>query len=541
MRLNPQVQIEFAMLRGRYEELSISQRELEKMTADEQAMRMAAETRLTSAEGTIDSLREENRALRMKLDSTTQRMTQCDESLAQASEQLATLSKEVAGIADTRDDLATAQAEVGILKGDIARLLRLLEHYPSAKGFLRKWRDGESMSFMGIPRVGGSEEEKKPDNSASAFSETDYQNEKLISPQEVDQLKRLHGTDTFPVNKTFEEESDYWVPREAAHIGMSFMVSKIPHAPPGMVYEFLRNLSKVWLKRERRKMDKVRTMYEKKLSDMKRRLDNAKPYKGVMAGQTIKRLKNQVKEKTMQKLSGHPKPRPDTYDAEFEDYLAFEEPDAEIRKVGPHEKRICSQIRKSADDNVMRRSVEDVSAEKLLEASLISLETIGRQRISKNNTDNLALHNAGFGDGPFPNESYLKGALWIGRNLTLVCEELADSLDIYRNKHLIEIAGAAQDADPRRSSHRLNLLAAAGITECLSLANTSRMRARNILQGAASILPGDHHAMKGFLNTLPIESAVGKASEQAKDPLSPRQLRRSHAWEGSPHHPSMTH
>ena len=50
------------MLRGRYEELSISQRELEKMTADEQAMRMAAETRLTSAEGTIDSLREENRA-----------------------------------------------------------------------------------------------------------------------------------------------------------------------------------------------------------------------------------------------------------------------------------------------------------------------------------------------------------------------------------------------------------------------------------------------------------------------------------------------
>jgi hypothetical protein len=180
---------------------------------------------------------------------------------------------------------------------------------------------------------------------------------------------------------------------------------------------------------------------------------------------------------------------------------------------------------------VIRRSLEDVSAEKLLEASLISLETIGRQRATKNQTENFSLSASGFGEGPFPNESYLKGALWIGRNLTLVVEELADSLDIYRNKHLVEISAAAQDSDPRRASHRLNLLAGAGITECLSLANTSRMRARHILQGAASILPGDHHALKGFLSTLPIESAIGRSEDQAAAPLSPRQLRRSHAWD----------
>ena len=104
-----------------------------------------------SAEGAIETLRMENRTLRMKLDSTTTRMTECDESLAQASEQLASLSREVAGIAETRDDLSTAEAEVGVLKGDIARLLRLLEHYPAAKGFLAKWRDGDGLAFMGIP------------------------------------------------------------------------------------------------------------------------------------------------------------------------------------------------------------------------------------------------------------------------------------------------------------------------------------------------------------------------------------------------------
>ena len=399
---------------------------------------------------------------------------------------------------------------------------------------------------MGLPqgdleKSGGADTVPSSPNRAqspSTFNEKEYLNERLIAPEEVDQMKRLHGTDSFPVKDSLHEETEYWVPREAAHIGMNFMVAKIPHAPPGLIYEFLRNISKVWLKRERRKLGRIRDMYEKKLADMKRKLDNAKPYKGVMAGQQIKRLKNQVREKTLQKLSGHPKPRPDTYDVENEDYLAFEEPDAEIRPVGPHEKRLYRDARMSNEDNpaihpVIRRSVEDVSAEKLLEASLISLETLGRQRATKKKSDNISLSASGFGEGPFPNESYLKGALWIGRNLTLVVEELADSLDIYRNKHLIEISAAAQDSDPRRASHRLNLLAGAGITECLSLANTSRMRARHILQGAASILPGDHHALKGFLNTLPIESAVHRADDQAKSPMSPRQLRRSHAWDES--------
>ena len=47
-------------------------------------------------------------------------------------------------------------------------------------------------------------------------------------------------------------------------------------------------------------------------------------------------------------------------------------------------------------------------------------------------------------------------------------EELADSLDIYRNKHLIEISAAAQDSDSRRASHRLNLAGAGMQSACLS-------------------------------------------------------------------------
>ena len=538
------VQIEFAMLRGRYEEMSISQRELETMTANEQAMRMATEARLQDSEQSVETLREENKALRMKLDTTTQRMAQCDASLAAASEQLSTLSREVAGIAETRDDLSTAEADVGILKGDIARLLRLMEHYPAAKGFLAKWRDSDGMAFMGVPNPGSRKQHdnypRNNPNTASANA-ADEDGDALISASEVARLQRTHGTDTFPLMSTLVEESEFWVPREAAHIGMNFMASKIPHAPPGTIYEFLRSMNKIWMRREKRKIARVRDMYEAKMGAMKRKIDMAKPYKGVMQKHEIQRLKSQVRTNTQKSLSGHPRPPADTHEAEYEDYCMFEEPDTEIRPVPPHEKRLCSvrrslesqgsNMRKSEEyglgDTVVRRSVDEVSAEKLLEASLISLETIGRQRASQSQQASRDSMRGGSDEGDFPTDGYLKGALWIGRNLTLVVEELADSLDIFRNRHLVEISAAAQDHDPRRASHRLNLLAGTGITEALALANTSRMRARNILQGAASLLPGDVHSLKGFLKTLPIESALDKADTAD----SPRQLRRTQAWE----------
>ncbi len=487
----------------------------------------------------------------MKLDTTTQRMAQCDTALAQASEQLSALSQEVAGIAETRDDLATAQATVGILKGDIARLLRLMEHYPAAKGFLAKWRDcGEGMSFVGISKkaiADSSDIEIEKRSNAGGFMHTGSSHaiggkddgDELISPAEVEHLRRTHGMDAFPLMSTLLEESEYWVPREAAHIGMNFMASKIPHAPPGTIYEFLRNMNRIWMRREKRKIGRIRDMYETKLADLKRKLENAKPYHGVIQGHTIKRLKSQVKEKNLKLLQGHPKPAIDSHGAENEDYLMFEEPDTAIKPIPPHERRLC-QVRRSlesqggavrdsheAESVVVRRSIDEVSAEKLLEASLISLETIGRQRATQQlQRDNEWLSSSG--NAGFPTDAYLKGAVWIGRNLTLVIEELADSLDTFRNRHLIEVSAAAQDHDARRSSHRLNLLAGTGITEALALANTSRMRARNILQGAASLMPGDMQSLKGFLLTLPIESALNKADTA---PESPRQLRRSHAWE----------
>jgi len=207
------IQIEFATLRGRYDETLKAQRELERLAADEQAMRIAAETRLEAADETLSISKEENRSLRQKLESSTLRLSQCDHELLHASEHLNSLSAEVSNISATKHQLSSVEAEIGVLKGDISRLLRLLEHSPATKDFLAHWLDSGGMDFIGIAprdshitstltRLGGtlsghSYAYEKNDEAAAAM-ETILSSAEL-TPAEFAHLKRIHGGDPFPM------------------------------------------------------------------------------------------------------------------------------------------------------------------------------------------------------------------------------------------------------------------------------------------------------------------------------------------------------
>ena len=58
-------------------------------------------------------------------------------------------------------------------------------------------------------------------------------------------MKKLHGSDPFPMSQNLGEESEFWVPSAAAKLGLQFLSSKIPHAPPKVIMDFLRNMNKV--------------------------------------------------------------------------------------------------------------------------------------------------------------------------------------------------------------------------------------------------------------------------------------------------------
>lgn len=527
------IQVDFATLRGRYEEISSSQRDLEALAADEQAMRMSCEARLDQAENTAENLRNENTALRIQLDATTLRMNQCDNELAHASEQLSSLGREIAHISAAGEAFSTSQAEIGVLKGDMARLLRLLEHYPAAKGFIVRWQDSEGMSFVGVPNKESTgsrskipRESASPSRTRASFdfedtlrtsrntlpfveddiNDTDGWLRAGISPAELNNLRRAHNGDPFPMSDDFAQELDNWVPSDAAREGLKFLHAKIPHAPPNVIMDFLRKMNRIWMAREKRKIKSVSENYEKHIVELKRKVANSRPFEEVVTKKTIKRLKNQVKEERSKHLHG--KPKRNELDLSFE-------ADDDMGDLPPHERRICMQHGPNYNRKQKGGNLQSVSTEKLLEASLISLETIGRQKFMNKNE---IKDNGNMEEGFEPSDEYLRGALWLGQNITIVVEELADAMDYFASKHMAEVSAAANDSDVQRSSHRLNLLAGSGITEAIALTNRSKMRSKDMLQSVFSIRPGDTRSYLNILSKLPLDSAFAMTNSPATSP-----------------------
>jgi DNA repair exonuclease SbcCD ATPase subunit len=235
-----ETQEELVDLRQRYLTTEAANKELESILSEEKGLRISAESRLEQADEAVEQLTSENSSLRVKLDSTIMRMNQCDQELAHASQQLSELTQEIAELNSEKEALMTAEAEIGVLKGDISRLLRLFEYYPAARGFLDRWYDSDGMAFLGMPTKDKSHHSAAASSSRrnsfskgniSSSSNTpgkenslgiDYRslgiegdedekdegdidlNATDLTPGDVAQLKRIYGGDPFPMTGSFE-------------------------------------------------------------------------------------------------------------------------------------------------------------------------------------------------------------------------------------------------------------------------------------------------------------------------------------------------
>lgn len=130
------------------------------------------------------------------------------------------------------------------------------------------------------------------------------------------------------------------------------------------------------------------------------------------------------------------------------------------------------------------------------------------------------------GDASYPSASYLRGALWLGRNLTLIAEELCVAMDQIRLRTLEDIQQVDQSYESapsqvellnelKRAVHRLKILATGAVTHACTLATKSKSMARKLLQGASDLEPGNEELFQKFLSNLPIESALMRASDSA--------------------------
>lgn len=521
------VQIEFATLTGRYEETIKAQRDLERMANAERSARMALDSRLVASDRSVSDLNEENKSLRHQLDSAQLKLNQCDQELLHASEQLSSITKEIVSISTTREALVNAEAEVSLLKGDISRLLRLVEGLGGGRDFSAHWADSEALTFTGMDYP---EEEDDMYMSQSMFESGGQQSmSRKMSETEFAHLKRMHGKDPFPLTSSLAEEAEFWVPSEAARLGVQFMASKFPNTAPKVLMDFLRAMNKVWLRRERRKVKRVKEVLGADIEDLKRQISHSKPYKGVIQDRQIRRLQSQVKTDRRKSLTGRPRSRLEAASMDMDTtagraagktYFAVEDMDA----ADPGSRRLCKT-------EALRRSMEaketeavQVSTSKLLEASLHSLDTMNlrRSQMSHDPMARIAAESAEDTDASYPSASYLRGALWLGRNLSLLAEELAQAVDNLRMRTLggiqeIESADSDGPAELKRAVHRLKILVTGAVTQACTLTSRCKNRSRSILQGVGELDAGNTAQFQRFLGTLPIESALLMQSQAHKD------------------------
>lgn len=160
------------------------------------------------------------------------------------------------------------------------------------------------------------------------------------------------------------------------------------------------------------------------------------------------------------------------------------------------------------------RDAQEAPREQLLHASLSTLETLGRHNVVNAAAPDSTLSYKSTGKTKaYPPELYLQGALWLGRNFVMLSEEMVEQMEFFRAKVLREITAIGEDySDPQRSSNRLSLLAGSTVTESVEITTKYKYRAREMLQGAASIKPGDYNAMQLFLQNLPIDSLLDHKS-----------------------------
>lgn len=201
------VEVRGENMKGRYEEVATSSSQMERLAVEEQAKRQAAEARLQKAEEYIEKLEAEKKDLRDRMQLSQARVEDTNRELGEVAKQLTVYSNEVTELGVAKEQLATAEAERDIVKGDIARLLRLLEHYPAAKGFVKRWQDNQGLSFIGSESAHAHKSASQSALYMSRDSSADREDE-TMTPEELAHLKRLHGNnDPYPMSTSMEVQN----------------------------------------------------------------------------------------------------------------------------------------------------------------------------------------------------------------------------------------------------------------------------------------------------------------------------------------------
>jgi hypothetical protein len=209
-----------------------------------------------------------------------------------------------------------------------------------------------------------------------------------------------------------------------------------------------------------------------------------------MAERQIRRLRTQVKEERVKRLSGRPKKWTPDDDSDLEEERNYSAKDT--LQLSDRFGGTSSSSKQFGSTIPVDASFRSTGSTYLVPTNLHTKRSNSASRVSKSLdpgeeleasllSQNIELGTKQLSNKTLPTADYLKGALWLGRNLVIEVETLVENIETFRNQYLREVTATANDTDIQRACHRLTLLAATRVGEMASAASNEKSKIRKML------------------------------------------------------------
>lgn len=206
-----------------------------------------------------------------------------------------------------------------------------------------------------------------------------------------------------------------------------------------------------------------------------------------MAERKIRRLESQVKEERNKRLTGRPKKwsPDDESDCEMDgtDLAASSEAWDDASRSRSASAGASSRGRKSLDAS---KTSTRISATRSYSASGARYGSPGRSTSHPEENLEAALLSMESAVGLeqpklIPSADYLRGAMWLGRNIVMEMDTLVNHIEGFRSQYLKEVNVTAKDKDLERACHRMALLAASRVNDVVAFAAEEKDKIQKML------------------------------------------------------------
>ena len=259
--------------------LQEEQRRIDSVAATKEQTVALQEQKVRALQAELRKVRDEQAGRAQHGDSLMARLADQERVNGELTQQLMLHKEQLKALHGARRSEAQMQSTLQQLHLDNARLLKLLSSTHEFRGFTHYAEDAGGVVYVPPARA--------PNGSADGLRAA-------LELRPPDEVTRRAGAR--PVPREPAREADFWVPADAYAVANEFRHAHVPQVPLESFAELLIKLNRVWKARETKALERQREAANRRVGDLRRKLQQSTPYEEVLQGSQVERLKRELRE-----------------------------------------------------------------------------------------------------------------------------------------------------------------------------------------------------------------------------------------------------